>query len=377
LLQATTAFIDAHRLNPARTADQHILALAGYPSHPIYIALDGGHQQHPNSTKTAASFVILQQPSTDTNKWNLMSIPIFGRFQQIPHHLGFTTATNAIAEEAAFVLALEALPIDACLIIINDSTSERSRHINLRDNNYSSPRTKIRKGYSGASKAYALRLEKQLQDHQQYLNTHSTPLATSHITACIVALTDQCSTNPLQPWPLKYIDTHPTRPVINVDSHQLHPNFTKANRYPDLAPNLLLVSANQWADNIASYAIQALKLNHATYHPDSTHAFTQTIRHPLGLRFHFSYNGHTIDNDISKTIWNISDAEYIGRAQRKARQGGAFRAQPWCQHACRLVPTQHARRRLFLGLAHSHTRSIYKDGNYRLAYIHLLEGRTV
>ena len=94
-------------------------------------------------------------------------------------------------------------------------------------------------------------------------------------------------------WKPLYEDRHEAMVSIKVDSHQLNTSFEHTGRYENITPCKLVVVANQWADNVASFAMGTLKVRQPagiSYAGHGAVPYPKKVLHPGGLCFYFTCN---------------------------------------------------------------------------------------
>jgi len=355
------AFVEGIRLDP--NSDQFtdtILEQCGYPHEPLLAATDGGHE---GGRTTSA--VALFAANAEIGWGDKQPKPLLIRIAMLPKAMGDAPTDNDHGEEMALVLLGELLPKDAVVLAATDSTAGRSKYIRLRDHEYPSHRRMLRQIYSGISKCITARLHREIAT---YTEPHQAQTeACKRLKAMLEDLRKLVSDSKEKPWPVQYWDSHPTKALIKVDSHQLNQDGSKAKRYAEITPNACIVYMNQVADNAASFAMGTLRgiptASWTNEHPDA-------VKAPPSNRFEIMIGELACDKDTSRSIWNRIDQDMIRRAQFKAKQGAALRAAEYCQHSRKLIPNQGSTKRLFHGIANAHTRSCYKDEQYALRTWH-------
>ena len=212
------------------------------------------------------------------------------------------------------------------------------------------------------------RLKDDLDEFRPKINTLlPQTLAQTKLCEMIQALRKCVSSDENKPWPLQYWDNHPSLVMMKVDSHQLNSDGSMADRYNATTPNTCIAHINQVADNAASFMLGSLSGIPANCPnippPDCAEA-------PPSLRFEIMIGESVCDKDTSQSIWRAINQDMVRRAQFKTKQGAAFRALQYCANSLKLLPNAGHSKRLFHGIANSHTRSCYKDPPFRLRVWH-------
>ena len=361
------SFIHRTRLDWRRPADRRILQLATRNGWPALIATDGGDLKTLEPTENLVSAAVVLCAPPDTNPGNpawleQSSRPLLARMTLLPNLIGFSRSDNNHAELLADNMAEEMLPCQLEALTIIDSQIARDLHITLRDRNTSTQRAHIRNTLSGISKHLALRLA----DNLRRWNTDAQPRdASTHTRRCTLRiilqlLRGRISTATANPWPEQYWDGHPFRAIVKIDSHQINPDGTSRNRYPAITPCLWLVTANQLADDAASFGVRTLPCP-ASLAP----TVPAPVKFMAGLRFCIVWQGRRLDRDTSADIRTLASREMHRRTCNCPSQGLICRAQPYCRKSCAVVALRGLLRRLVRHWAHAHTRSMYQNSDYR------------
>ena len=159
-------------------------------------------------------------------------------------------------------------------------------------------------------------------------------------------------------WRADYNDNNAMRLIIKVDSHQLNEHGTGIKRtkprYSQLIPCYTPLHANHIADTVTTAQSN-----------DKTLPATYANNPPCDLWFNFVWNGRTIDKDISYFIRTQLEQERFPRLQMRETQGLAWCFLPFTHHKFKHMIDKSSWRRCIMGLTSTHTRSTYKNDNYR------------
>jgi hypothetical protein len=368
--------VESSRLDPNKEADKWILKEVGYPNCPILTSVDGGTKKDvaTKTSRTTSAMVIFNKIG-DGDGWEYeRPVPMVIRVMVLPPEIGITETDNDHGELMATVMAEEALPKDAIALVVGDSTAARSKYLRIRDQDYPSRRVLIRRVYSGISKAFTFRLERELQDKvfpTSDSRYNPEQPASIRLREMLRNLQGRISDKKEAPWRAEYSDSHLQRASIKVDSHQLkRDRITNKGRYQEITPNLCLAAMNQEADNAASYFLGTL--DGIPYEPMEI-AMPSRIANPIGPRFETVIGNDTCDRDTSKAIRNSVDQDFLRRMQLRGKQGAGFRAAPYCERSCQKIPNRGTAKRLFQGIANCHSCSCYKDPSfkYRMALYYI------
>ena len=318
-----------------------------------------------DKTATAAAALFRAPTEQVDSEWQQQTAhPILIRVAHLPARIGTTDTSNSQAELYATILLLELLPTGTPVIHIGDSAAERQRIITMRDDTTSTFRDRLRRLEGGCSKILVKRAQLALDDHAQATQVRwlgDGLLAHAQRRQLILNTLQRMSDNS-KLWPNKYVDRHKRFASIKVDSHQLTPDGRPTGRYKTLVPCRFLVTINQTVDSACNFAMGKYGSNRAQLHMNTP----KDIQGGDGRRFYISWNQQWLDQDIPRTVATVLDREMVRRAKTKPAQGLVWRAAEWCQDDMRRVGNEGAWRRILLGLAHAHTRGVYKSLNYRV-----------
>jgi len=134
------------------------------------------------------------------------------------------------------------------------------------------------------------------------------------------------SMNKNQPWPEKYFDRHPLRPMIKCDSHQLRKdNETKrTGRYNQLTPCLAVVKMNDMADRICDKRLNIWENGVEVPNKESP----QDVEFcPFGLRFRLFVDGKEIGKSGTKMIRTLLGEELRWKGSMRDYHGIVFRVE--------------------------------------------------
>ena len=148
-------FLEQHQLDPQNMADAQLLQQAGYPHHPLFVAVDGGQEKDKHlSNKAAAAMVLFESPLHHDQAWDTQeACPLLIEIIPLPQQLGANQVSSTTAEAMGLTTVLETLNPTYPKIIINDSLVARSSLMDIRDGKLRTDRAQIRKNASGISKA--------------------------------------------------------------------------------------------------------------------------------------------------------------------------------------------------------------------------------
>jgi hypothetical protein len=144
--------------------------------------------------------------------------------------------------------------------------------------------------------------------------------------------------------------------------HQLKKDFSKDNQYERISPCLLLVSANQHVDNIASIGIGTI---HSNSYQDMVKTQPKDYSVGVGLRFYLTHDTKRLDKETSKEIKKAAVNEIFGQAGTKPSQGLISRILNYAIVSCQVTGTRGPSRLLICHQASLHTWSFYKSPLYQ------------
>jgi len=305
-------------------------------------------------------------------------IPLLTRCSLLPNVIGNDVADISSAECHAFLLSELTLPRFLPRIIITDSEAVRDQVLAARNlPNFEINRKIVRSTIGGIGKCIMGTMATIINKSNIANATVNACLQNPLLKSVIAQLTTRNETfiNIAKAWTLNskdsqpehhnwrkdYFDADPIRCILKINSHQLDNSGTKikANkRYQSLSPNLCLLSANHLADRVAdipfSEGFHDIKLEqHKILNPSSP------------LRFYFSINGASVDKHVNKSLQDMFTREKVKRLKTKKTQGLLWRLMDHVTPSWNELALHSGFLRSLIGLSRTHTRSLYKAGDYR------------
>jgi len=367
---------------------------------PIIVATDGALKSsnliHSNVSSSALVICMLDikaNESIDSEEWTHRPvIPIISRCSMLPGKIGQEETDIASAECHALLMTELTLPSFLPRIFLTDSEAVRDQVIHARENiDGEINRTFIRSNIGGIGKCimgilatliHQNTIEEKLQKaisqnplvenvvetlkerNSKFLNVARTWTKTSPIPSMhsIEECENKVSPNQ-QPinWKKEYFDDNIYRSILKINSHQLDNegiNISDQQRYPALIPNLCVLNANHIADKIADLPTME-KFASSDLH-------NYKIRNPPSpLRFYITIDGQSVDKHISAALQSVFTQERIKKLKTKETQGLLWRLIEYTTASWEELSMQKGFFRSLLGLSRTHTRSIYKDINYK------------
>ena len=359
---------------------QHLIKHLFDANIPILISTDGAHsnsfpKDNTKTTSTTSAFVIStcdirEGESIQSGQWkNRPSIPLLSRATELPQMIGNSDSDIATGELYAIALSELTLPTDLPRILITDSKSTRDVLLELRNaDQLGTDRFYIRKIAGGISKfifnLFQNRflnivsenhhhipdaIRKSFEESMQNMNSIAK-------TWTIPKLNQSNDVNTKNTWTKDYWDDHKLRSIWKIDSHQLSDDGTKINktpRYPELLPNLGILSTNHHADVCADYI-------------GKFEQKTRNIKIAFSaLRFFLTWDGKTVDRHVSSFIKSKIDCERVKRLKLKPTQGLIWRMEGYTKDIWSIFQSHAGIFRSMLGFSRSHTRCLYKNEGYR------------
>jgi len=310
---------------------------------PLLISTDGAHEildknNQVDKSVTTSAFVVSMMDirkgeSIESKEWEKRtSIPIFSRASKLPERIGNSVSDIATGEMFAFAMSELSLPQSLPRIVITDSKSTRDILLQLRE--CTSPiltdRNYIRSIAGGVSK-FILHLFQHKFSNSNSSQEYDVPYLISDTLTSAINRTCTIAKTWLQHseakeedtkeqlWENEYWDHHILRTIWKVNSHQLNDlgNAIKLpSRYPNLIPNLSILSCNHHADISADIV-------------KDFHQQTKNIKVACSAsRFSILWNGATIDRHVSPQIRKAITVERMKRLRSKPTQGFLWRSLP-------------------------------------------------
>jgi len=372
---------------------------------PIIFATDGALQQlQPNKEKAASSALVMCSldirlgESIESGEWiNRPVIPMLSRCSILPRRIGIEETDIASAECHAMLMTELSIPSFLPRIYITDSEAVRDQVIQARENSEGEiNRSFIRSIVGGIGKCIMGTMAKMISQEtiEEEINK---AILQNQLTEELVNIFKERNTkflkiaqswttitsgtsNPFNtsqqekfsnergknnnepmPWRKDYFDSNILRSFLKVNSHQLNAEglqILKKPRYSKLIPNLCMLNANHLADKIADLPL--------TRTFAASHLCTYDIRNPISpLRFTITLNGQSIDKHISTTLKRTFINERIKKIKTKDTQGLLWRVIDSSDMTWKEICTHKGYLRSLLGLSKTHSRSIYKNINYK------------
>jgi len=341
---------------------------------PMLVSTDGAHEHRLNfneetGTITTSAFAISlcdirNGETVESGEWqDRPSIPLFSRSTKLPSHIGTTPSDIASGELFAFAMSELSLPAKLPRIIITDSKSTRDILLAIRcpDAHHTYNRNYIRHIAGGVSKfIFNLFQDKFWQSGTRTSNQntlyHEMQDNMAKMNEMARTWTDFSGNSNQDHWENAYWDNHSARSIWKIDSHQLNESGSAINtiqRYPNLKPNLCILSMNHHADvaadHIKKFGQDTLDI-HIAY---------------SALRFSITWEGKTIDRHVSNLIQDKIYMERIKRLRTKPTQGLLWRLFDQTTATWELLQTHKSLQRALLGFSRTHTRCLYKSETYR------------
>jgi len=341
---------------------------------PMLVSTDGAHDNNFNfneeaGTTTTSAFAIslcdIRNGETiESGEWqDRPSIPLFSRSTKLPSHIGTTPSDIASGELFAIAMSELCLPAKLPRIIITDSKSTRDILLAIRcpDAHNTYNRNYIRHIAGGVSKfIFNLFQDKFWQSSSRTNNRNMIYQEMQDNMAKMNEVartwTDPSGDSNQDHWEDEYWDNHSVRSIWKINSHQLNESGNAINpiqRYPNLKPNLCILSMNHHADVAADYI---KKFGQKTF--DIHVAYSV-------LRFSITWEGKTIDRHVSNLIQDKIHMERIKRLRTKPTQGLLWRLIDQTTATWDLLKSHKSLQRSLLGFCRTHTRCLYKSETYR------------
>ena len=350
---------------------------------PLLISTDGAHEMEKEnkdgraelSAKTTSAFVISmpdirEGESLETRQWEERpSIPLLSRSILLPHRIGTTESDIATGELFALAMSELALHQNLPRIIITDSKSTRDLLLECRNNGSKivTDRNYIRNIAGGVSKFIFDLFQTKFCNIKLDGGTDPIPsnlhnsLQDAMRLTCNIAIKwtekdDNLEGVKHNNWEKEYWDFHKDRSIWKVNSHQLNETGTKIkhpSRYPNLIPNLCILSTNHHADVCADFAKTFQSI------PTNINIVSSC------MRFSLIWNGATIDRHVSMIIRDAIALEREKRLKCKPTQGLLWRVIEQTDMTWKDLKMQQGLFRSLIGLSRTHSRSIYKSESYR------------
>ena len=377
---------EAQKIIELQNMHGHIVTFLDDHNSPAFVATDGGHKCNEKSHLTTCAAVLCipnlkSSESLQSDNWeHRKAIPLIARLARLPHSVGGHNTDIAHGEGMALCMGLEMFPKSFPKVIITDSASTRDIFLALRDRDHSGgqDRIYIRKMVSGISKHIGDRIEAQIAQGIDYDTDTANVFEKERENLSDwldICNTWTCPNNQdtnentkFKGWNPQYVDHHAITPILKVDSHQLNSTgdgIKAPPRYPNLTPNIFLLSCNHFADVGASIA--------------SSEEFTHesdilSIAQPSSkLRFFFTWNGVGIDRHISDFLYSKFQKEKLKHIMSKNTQGLPWRLIPNSCMSWNDLLRRGGLFRMLRGLSRCHTRSLYKSVAYRKGWIACLK----
>ena len=364
---------------------------------PIIVATDGA-LRNPNDFKSksiSSAFAICildikQSESIESGEWaHRPVIPLLSRCALLPSSIGADDTDIASAECHAFLSQELCIPSYLPRIIITDSEAVREQVLEARNSKEMIiDRKLVRSTIGGIGKSIMGTLASLISRNHIQSSTESACAANPLLMETINTLkartqeflkeAESWTINFKEPdqveadqsevlqkatteWRIDYYDNDDSRAVIKVNSHQLDDDglAIKYNkRYPNLIPNLSMLNANHIADVVAEIP------NAVGFHDIKVaeHRMEDTFS---PLRFKIMANGLCIDKHVSLKLQQMFTDEKIKRLKTKHTQGLLWRLYDFVDSDWKDINNNRGLRRSLLGLSRTHSRSLYKSGNYR------------
>jgi len=371
---------------------------------PIILATDGALQLIKSQRIKAASSALVMcsldirlGECLESGEWKTRPvIPMCSRCSILPRKIGVEETDIASAECLAMLLTELSLPSFLPRIYITDSEAVRDQALQARDNIEGEiNRSFIRANIGGigkcimgtmASLIHQGKIEQNMKEahlqnpltkelieifkerNSKFLDlAHSwtvaaePPMISNKPLSATDANDKNVKENRAPTWRKDYFDSNTLRSFLKVNSHQLCDEglqIKKDPRYPALVPNLCLLNANHIADKIADIPFSKRFA--------ASELCTYDIRNPISpLRFAVTLNGQSVDKHVSSTLKKAFTTERIKRIKTKDTQGLLWRVIESSNMTWRELSTHKGYLRSLLGLSRTHTRSIYKNVNYK------------
>ena len=371
---------------------------------PIIIATDGALQIIlPEQKKAASSATVIccldirEGESIASGEWvNRAVIPLCSRCSLLPGKIGAEAVDIASAECHAILMTELSLPSFLPRIYLTDSEAVRDQTLQARQNvDGEINRSFIRSNIGGigkcimgtlASEIHLTTLEQticeasinnpnaaELIDDLKQRNAAFLKIAkswTEKEDSTMESSTEQRgekvneqdeTTKVINSWRKDYFDGDVLRCFLKVNSHQLNDaglKILEKPRYKNLIPNLCVLNANHIADKIADLPLTKAFAIHELC--------DYNVRNPISpLRFIITSNGQSIDKHVSAVLRRSFVQERIKRIKTKETQGLLWRIKESINMTWDELNTHKGYLRSLLGLSRTHTRSIYKNINYK------------
>jgi len=378
--------------NPPTAKNDHgeVIRRISESQSPIIIATDGGHDNdNPDHHNTSAAIAVClldikNGETLNSGEWmDRPVIPLLIRTMILPCKIGTCKSDIGHGEAMAACLQEECLPPEFARAVILDSTTVRTRMLQLRDTIEIRERIKVRNVFSGIGKNIVSRLNNHIIEWKNEENVRQMiakkTLPSSYINLCLdleerhktwaaIMREKQESDELKNTWKREYTDSHPIRSLWKIDSHQLNEDGTKIKevkkRYKSLTPNLALLNANHWADLGASEALKRIKGGNEV--DRDTFTRDEDLKYACSeFRFYFSWDGLTVDKSISDFINNILETERLNRLSTKNAHGILCRTIRNSSSKPHDLAFKSGWRRLLLYFTNTHTRAFYKNTDYK------------
>jgi len=350
---------------------------------PLLISTDGSHELDKENkegraelrAKTTSAFVISmpdirEGESLETRQWEERpSIPLLSRSILLPQRIGTTESDIATGELFALAMSELALHQNLPRIIITDSKSTRDLLLECRNNGKKivTDRNYIRNIAGGVSKFIFDLFQTKFCNTNLDEGTGSIPSILHNSLQDAMRLTcniakkwtekdDELEGVQYNNWEKEYWDFNKDRSIWKVNSHQLNETGTNIKhpfRYPNLIPNLCILSTNHHADVCADFAKSFPSI------PININIVSSC------MRFSLIWNGKTIDRHVSMIVRNAIALEREKRLKRKPTQGLLWRVIEQTNMTWTDLKMQQGLFRSLIGLSRTHSRSIYKSESYR------------
>ena len=374
---------------------------------PLIFATDGALQLlQPDRKKVASAALVMCSldirlgESLESGEWeNRPMIPMLSRCSILPRKIGLEESDIASAECQAMLMTELCIPSFLPRIYITDSEAVRDQVVQARKNAEGEVnRSFIRTNIGGIGKCIMGTLAgfihqgtieddvkaaiiqnpiiEELVHMFEERNTtflkiahswtaQSAPVGTlneSQDERKEVPSEDNVKNKKPQKWRKDYYDDNTLRSFLKVNSHQLNDEglqiLLKKPRYPALIPNLCMLNANHLADRIADIPL--------TKTFAASELCDYDIKNPISpLRFTININGQSVDKHISNALRKIFINERVKRIKTKETQGLLWRVIKSSNMTWEQISTHKGYLRSLLGLSKTHSRSIYKNVNYK------------
>ena len=364
---------------------------------PIIVATDGA-LRHPKATcdkSVSSAFVIciLDIRSSETIKsgeWtHRPAVPLLSRCSLLPNSIGANDTDVASAECHAFLSQELCIPSFLPRITITDSEAVRDQVLQARNcESMVVDRKLLRSTIGGIGKSIMGTLADII--HKSHIQTSISSACTANplLAKTIQTLTHRNrefltiaetwtkeylgkdtakntkmddAVGDFMTWRTEYLDKDDFRIILKVNSHQLDDeglSIKRDKRYANLVPNLSMLNANHIADVAADIP------NSPRFHNiNMKKHICESSFSPL--RFEIIANGLSIDKHVSIKLQNLFNDEKIKRLKTKHTQGLLWRLFSHIDIEWDTIKNNKGLHRSLLGLSRTHSRSLYKSGNYR------------